>query len=64
MVKEIKKVLNFITDYLEEGLIILGFIFLAIFGFLINVKIGFITLSIDMFLASFYVKWYKKMLNR
>lgn len=57
------KIIDFILEYLEEILMILGFLCLIAFGFLINIKIGFLLMSISFFIASLIVIKYKKLLN-
>ncbi len=57
------KIIDFILEYLEEILIILGFLCFMTFGFLISIKIGFLLTSISFFVTSILVIKYKKLLN-
>lgn len=57
------KIIDFILEYLEEILIILGFLCFITFGFLISIKVGFLLMSISFFVTSALVIKYKKLLN-
>lgn len=57
------KIVDFILEYLEEILMMLGFLFFIIFGFLISIKIGFLLLSVSFFAISAIVIKYKKLLS-
>ena len=49
-----------IIDYLEEILIILGFLMFITFGFMINVKLGVLFISISFFVLAYLTIVYKK----
>ena len=49
-----------IIDYLEEILIILGFLMFIAFGFMINVKLGVLFISISFFVLAYLTIIYKK----
>lgn len=49
-----------IIDYLEEILIILGFLMFVTFGFMINVKLGVLFISISFFVLAYLTIIYKK----
>lgn len=49
-----------IIDYLEEILIILGFLIFVTFGFMINVKLGVLFISISFFVLAYLTIIYKK----
>ena len=49
-----------IIDYLEEILIILGFLMFITFGFMINVKLGVLFISISFFVLAYLTIIYKK----
>ena len=49
-----------IIDYLEEILIILGFLMFITFGFMINVKLGVLFISISLFILGYLTIIYKK----
>ena len=57
------KIVDFILEYLEEILMMLGFLFFIIFGFLISIKVGFLLLSVSFFATSAIVIKYKKLLS-
>lgn len=49
-----------IIDYLEEILIILGFVMFITFGFMINVKLGVLFISISLFVLAYLTIIYKR----
>lgn len=49
-----------IIDYLEEILIILGFLMFITFGFMINVKLGVLFISISLFILGYLTIIYKR----
>ena len=49
-----------IIDYLEEILIILGFLMFITFGFILSVKLGVLFISISLFILAFLTIIYKK----
>lgn len=49
-----------IIDYLEEILIILGFLMFITFGFMINVKLGVLFISVSLFVLAYLTIIYKK----
>lgn len=49
-----------IIDYLEEILIILGFLMFITFGFMINVKLGVLFISISLFVLAYLTIIYKR----
>ena len=51
-----------LINYLEEILVLIGFLFFIIFGFLISVKVGILLMSISFFILAFLVIKYKKLL--
>lgn len=58
---EKNKIKNYIVDYLEEILVIVACISFIVFGFLFNLKIGFLSITISfLFLAKIITK-YKKL---
>ena len=58
-----KKFKNLI-NYLEEILILIGFLFFIIFGFLISVKVGILLMSISFFILAFLVIKYKSFIAK
>ena len=56
------KIFKNLINYLEEILILIGFLFFIIFGFLISVKVGILLMSISFFILAFLVIKYKKLL--
>ena len=56
------KIFKNLINYLEEILILIGFLFFIIFGFLISVKVGILFMSISFFILAFLVIKYKKLL--
>ena len=51
-----------LINYLEEILVLIGFLFFIIFGFLISVKVGILLMSISFFILAFLVIKYKKLI--
>ena len=51
---------EFLIDYLEEILIILGFLMFIAFGFMINVRLGVLFISISLFILGYLTIIYKK----
>ena len=49
-----------IIDYLEEILIILGFLTFITFGFMLSAKLGFLFISVSLFILAFLTIIYKK----
>ncbi|SCJ56080.1 hypothetical protein [Clostridium saudiense] len=49
-----------IIDYLEEILIILGFLTFITFGFMLSVKLGVLFISVSLFILAFLTIIYKK----
>ena len=49
-----------LIDYLEEILIILGFLMFITFGFMINVKLGVLFISISLFVLAYLTIIYKR----
>lgn len=56
------KIFKNLINYLEEILVLIGFLFFIIFGFLISVKVGILLMSISFFILAFLVIKYKKLL--
>lgn len=56
------KIFKNLMNYLEEILVLIGFLFFIIFGFLISVKVGILLMSISFFILAFLVIKYKKLL--
>ena len=56
------KIFKNLMNYLEEILVLIGFLFFIIFGFLISVKVGNLLMSISFFILAFLVIKYKKLL--
>ena len=56
------KIFKNLINYLEEILVLIGFLFFIIFGFLISVKVGILFMSISFFILAFLVIKYKKLL--
>ena len=56
------KIFKNLINYLEEILILIGFLFFIIFGFLISVKVGILLMSTSFFILAFLVIKYKKLL--
>ena len=56
------KIFKNLINYLEQVLILIGFLFFIIFGFLISVKVGILFMSISFFILAFLVIKYKKLL--
>ena len=49
-----------IIDYLEEILIILGFLTFITFGFMLSAKLGVLFISVSLFILAFLTIIYKK----
>lgn len=49
-----------IIDYLEEILIILGFLMFITFGFMLSAKLGVLFISVSLFILAFLTIIYKK----
>ena len=49
-----------IIDYLEEILIILGFLTFITFGFTLSAKLGVLFISVSLFILAFLTIIYKK----
>ena len=58
------KIFKNLINYLEEILIIIGFLFFIIFGFLIRVKVGILLMSISFFILAFLVIKYKSLMEK
>ena len=56
------KIFKNLINYLEEILILIGFLFFIIFGFLISYKVGILLMSTSFFILAFLVIKYKKLL--
>ena len=56
------KIFKNLMNYSEEILVLIGFLFFIIFGFLISVKVGILLMSISFFILAFLVIKYKKLL--
>ena len=56
------KIFKNLINYLEEILVLIGFLFFIIFGFLISYKVGILLMSISFFILDFLVIKYKKLL--
>lgn len=50
---------EFLIDYLEEILIILGFLIFIAFGFMIHIKLGVLFISISLFTLGYLIIMYK-----
>ena len=57
------KLLEFIIDYLEELLIVVGFILFIVFGFMMTAKLGVLFTSVSFFIGSYLVMKFKKKLS-
>ena len=53
-----------LINYLEEILVLIGFLFFIIFGFLISVKVGILLMSISFFILAFLVIKYKSLMAK
>ena len=51
-------------NYLEEILVLIGFLFFIIFGFLISYKVGILLMSISFFILAFLVIKYKSLMAK
>mgnify|MGYP004535818099 FL=1 len=58
------KIFKNLINYLEEILILIGFLFFIIFGFLISVKVGILLMSISFFILAFLVIKYKSFIAK
>lgn len=58
------KYINKLLEYLEEVLIMLGFLFFIAFGYAVSLKIGLLITGIVFICASFTVIKFKKMTAR
>lgn len=56
------KIFKNLINYLEEILVLIGFLFFIIFGFLISYKVGILLMSTSFFILAFLVIKYKKLL--
>lgn len=63
MISLYRYLLEFTIDYLEELLILIGFILFIAFGFMIAVKLGVLFTSISFFIGSYLVVKFKKRLS-
>ena len=53
-----------LINYLEEILVLIGFLFFIIFGFLISYKVGILLMSIRFFILAFLVIKYKSLMAK
>ena len=58
------KIFKNLINYLEEILVLIGFLFFIIFGFLISVKVGILLMSISFFILAFLVIKYKSFIAK
>ena len=58
------KIFKNLMNYLEEILVLIGFLFFIIFGFLISVKVGILLMSISFFILDFLVIKYKSLMAK
>ena len=58
------KIFKNLINYLEEILILIGFLFFIIFGFLISDKVGILLMSISFFILAFLVIKYKSFIAK
>ena len=58
------KIFKNLMNYLEEILVLIGFLFFIIFGFLISVKVGILLMSISFFILAFLVIKYKSFIAK
>ena len=58
------KIFKNLINYLEEILVLIGFLFFIIFGFLISVKVGILLMSISFFILDFLVIKYKSLMEK
>ena len=58
------KVKNFIADYLEEILVMIACISFIICGFITDIRLGFLAITIASIYGNKLVIGYKKLLNR
>ena len=58
------KIFKNLINYLEEILILIGFLFFIIFGFLISYKVGILLMSTSFFILAFLVIKYKKLIAK
>ena len=58
------KIFKNLINYLEEILILIGFLFFIIFGFLISDKVGILLMSISFFILAFLVIKYKSLMEK
>ena len=56
------KIFKNLMNYLEEILVLIGFLFFIIFGFFISYKVGILLMSTSFFILAFLVIKYKKLL--
>lgn len=58
------KIFKNLMNYLEEILVLIGFLFFIIFGFLISYKVGILLMSTSFFILAFLVIKYKKLIAK
>ena len=58
------KIFKNLINYLEEILVLIGFLFFIIFGFLISYKVGILLMSTSFFILAFLVIKYKKLIAK
>ena len=58
------KIFKNLMNYLEEILVLIGFLFFIIFGFLISYKVGILLMSTSFFILAFLVIKYKSFIAK
>ena len=58
------KIFKNLMNYLEEILVLIGFLFFIIFGFLISYKVGILLMSTRFFILAFLVIKYKSLMAK
>ena len=58
------KIFKNLINYLEEILVLIGFLFFIIFGFLISYKVGILLMSTSFFILAFLVIKYKSFIAK